>query len=105
VDGLLHYFWRFGGWPASLLLAILYVALELGSFLIGGDSAGFLWVTVHFVVMPLLSLLVLLFNLIQTYRTSGVVRKAIVLSSSVVPVAIIFIALTGEPTLARFVRF
>jgi hypothetical protein len=94
----------FGGWPASLILTFLYFASELGSFAVGGDAGGFLWVTFHFVLMPLLSLGVLCWAVVRTLRTTGAVRKFVVLSSSVIPVAIIFVAITGEPGLARFFR-
>src|SRR6266498_3595026 len=48
--------WRsFIGWPASLILLISYVLSESACLLIWGNLGGALWVALHFVLMPVLS--------------------------------------------------
>ena len=94
---------KFGGWPVSILLLILYVASEWGSrYLIGGDSGAFLYVTSHFIVMPLLSIVIIVLTTIRVVRTPGTSQRILVFSSIAIPCAILLIAVSGSPGLSRF---
>jgi hypothetical protein len=90
-----------GPWQISALLLMLYLGSECGTYLIGGDRGAFLYVTTHFVVMPLISLGAIVVIAILSARTSTPGKRLLLLSSVVIPVAIIAIAATGHPGLSR----
>ena len=93
---------RFGGWQGSLLLVVIYVFLEVGTSLLGGDWGAFLYVTFHFIVMPLLALGVILVTLILALVQQGTLwARVVIFGSVIVPAAIIGLAFSGEPGLAR----
>ena len=90
------------GWPASTLLLICNVVAEWFCIrAVGGDAGGFLFVTVHFVLMPVLSLSLLVFTTIRAVRTAGMLKKAAAFSSVIVPCLILWIAITGDLGFAR----
>jgi hypothetical protein len=68
---------------------------------IGGDAGGFLFVTLHFVLMPLLSLALLVLITFRAVRSAGMMKKAAMLSSAIVPCLILWAAITGDLTLIR----
>jgi hypothetical protein len=68
---------------------------------IGGDAGAFLWVSVHFVLMPFLSLGLIVFIAIRAVRTAGMLKKAAVFSAVIVPCLILWIAITGDLGFAR----
>jgi len=91
------------GWKGSVLLLLVYVILEVGTGLLGGDWGAFLYVTFHFVVMPILSLGVILVTIAVTLRQEATMWKRVaVLASVIIPAAIIGLAASGEPGLSRF---
>ena len=95
-----------GGWRGSILLLVVYVIVEVGTGLLGGDWGAFLYVTFHFVVMPTLSLGVILLTTAVTVRQQATVWKRVaVLASVIIPAAIIGLATSGEPGLSRFLPF
>ena len=96
----------FGGWKGSALLLAVYVILDVGTGLLGGDWGAFLYVTFHFGVMPILSLGVILVTAAVTVRQEATVWKRVaVLASVMIPAAIIGVAASGEPGLSRFLPF
>ena len=91
------------GWLGSILLFVCYVATEFGSrYLINGSAGAFAYVTTHFIVMPLISVILISSTIRKALRTFGTGKKALLLASIVVPCAIILIAATGDPGLSRF---
>jgi hypothetical protein len=93
---------RCGGWRGSTLLLAAYVALEAGSRVVGGDWGAFVYVTCHFVVMPILSVGMILMTVRMALRSEGTAWARIAtFSSVVVPTAIIALAVSGEPGLAH----
>ena len=51
--------YTFSGWTGALILLIIYLASEFGTVALGGDFGAFMYVTLHFIVNPLLSVLVI----------------------------------------------
>lgn len=92
----------FGGWRGSVLLLAIYVLLEVGSRLLGGDWGAFLYVTFHFIVMPILALGVTLVTVALALGQEATLWKRLgLLASVIIPAAIIGLAVSGEPGLAR----
>jgi len=97
---------RFGGWRGSILLLAAYVILEVGSGLLGGDWGALLYVTFHFIVMPILSLGLMLLTVTLTLRQSASVwNRLAALGSLIIPAAIIGLAVSGAPGLSCFLPF
>lgn len=90
------------GWWRSILLLVVYVLAEWGCYRIGGDTGAFLYVTSHFIVMPLAALCFGVLTIIRVARTGGFKRRALELSSLSIPAAIILIAFSGHPGLSRY---
>ena len=93
---------RIIGWPASIALAILYGVTEWLCCLIGGDLGSFMVVTLHFIVMPVMSIALIVVTVVLSFRERGWFRRFILLSSLLLPSLIILIAVSGEPGLLRF---
>lgn len=90
------------GWQLSGLLLVLYVTSEWGTYFIGGNHGAYLYVTTHFVVMPLLSVLTIVLTTVRTFHTPTTQNKVLLFSSLVIPCAIILIAITGKPGISIF---
>jgi hypothetical protein len=90
------------GWRGSILLLVMYVLAEWGCHLLGGDTGALLYVTSHFIVMPLAALCVGVLSIIRVARMPGFKRKVLELSSLSIPAAIILIAVSGHPGLSRY---
>lgn len=86
----------FAGWRGSFSLLILYFVLEFGTYKIGGDWGAFLYVTFHFILMPLLSMCLLIITLLYVVKASGISKKILIFSSIAIPIYIIIIAFTGN---------
>ena len=95
--------WRsFIGWPASLILLISYVLSESACLLIWGNLGGALWVALHFVLMPVLSVVLAVLIILEA-RSGGVAHRLVLLSSLLIPGLIVQIAASADPGLARFI--
>lgn len=68
--------------------------MELASFAIGGDSGGFLWVTTHFIVTPVISTVVLAATVLRVILTNGKRARFIVASSAIVPLTLIYFVIS-----------
>ena len=91
------------GWRGSLMLAVMYVSLEVGTHFLGGDWGTFLFVTSHFVLMPFVGVLLILATILAAFRRGNSIRqKMLDLGSLVVPLAVITIAATGHPGVTRW---
>ena len=88
-------------WKGALALLVLYVALEFSTLKIGSDWGVFLYVTLHFVIMPLLSICVIVLTIIAAYHVNSISRKLILCSSIMVPGTILFIAFTGSTMMIK----
>ena len=84
---------RLGGWYAAIILAALVLAMELGSFEMGGDTGGLLWVPAHFVVTPALSVLVLVATLLRVWLTEGWRTRCGVAASAVIPIVLAYLVI------------
>ena len=91
----------FTGWKGSLILLAAYMASEFGFPKIGGDWSAFLYVTFHFVLLPILSLLVIGMTTVAIIKANGKSDRAILFSSLLVPIFIIIVAATGTTYFAK----
>jgi hypothetical protein len=87
---------RISGWYGSLILLALYLASEVGFSAVGGDWGSFLYVTSHFIIMPLLSFCIIVLTFIRLFNEKGVLAKFLTLCAIIVPVFIILLSLTGN---------
>ena len=67
-------FISFGGLRGAGLLLALFLLLEMGPPKMGGDSAAFLYVTFHFIVLPVLSICLLVATGFKAYHTKDINR-------------------------------
>lgn len=93
---------NFIGWPASVLLLLLNVTSEFICVHLGRDAGPFLWVTVHFILMPLLSIALIVLIFIRTFRTPGVYRKLLVFSAASIPCLILLITARADLGFSRY---
>lgn len=93
-----------GGWSGSLVLLFLYFFAEIGFVKLGGDSGSFLYVTSHFIFMPLISIIVIILTLRRIYLAGTVKQIFLLLLSLVIPSVIIFVAVTGNATLPKMLQ-
>jgi hypothetical protein len=91
----------FTGWKGSIILLLVYVASEFGFPKLGGDWSAFLYVTFHFVLLPILSLLVVVVTTVGIIKANGKKERAILFSSLLVPIFIIVVAVTGTTYFAK----
>jgi hypothetical protein len=94
----------FNGWKGAFLLLVLYLFSEIGFVKLGGDTGAFLYVTIHFILMPLLSILLIIFTIRRIYYASGVKKKLLLAGSVIIPAFIVFIAVTGDTTLPKLLN-
>jgi hypothetical protein len=84
------------GWIGALALAIVYLATEFALFSIGGDWGAFLYVTFHFILGPIMSLVVLIATLLALRTPNTWPARGLLLLSTVVPFIILYLAITGS---------
>jgi len=94
----------FNGWKGAFLLLVLYLLSEIGFVKLGGNTGAFLYVTFHFIIMPLLSICVITLTLRRIYCAATMKEKFVLLGSIVIPALIIFIAVTGDTTLPKMLQ-
>jgi phosphoglycerol transferase MdoB-like AlkP superfamily enzyme len=85
-----------GGWYGSLILLFAYLASEVGYGRLGGDWGGFLYVTFHFIIMPLGSICIIILTFIRICRKGTLINRLLTIFSIVIPLTIILIAVTGS---------
>ncbi len=86
--------YTFSGWTGALILLIIYLASEFGTVALGGDFGGFLYVTMHFIVNPLLGVLVIVLTMMKMPKFTkplDVIYQGIPV---VIPALIIYIAIS-----------
>jgi hypothetical protein len=94
------------GWPGAGILAAVYVLVEILAIRgIGGNSGGFLFVTWHFGLAPLLAAAASVLTIVAAASSRSLAKRLLMISSLVVPALIIMSALTGHPGLLRFLSF
>jgi len=89
------------GWKGSLILIVVYISSEFGFPKLGGDWSAFLYVTFHFVLLPVLSLFIIVMTTVAVIQAHGQTEKAILFSSLIVPIFIIVVAVTGTTYFAK----
>jgi uncharacterized membrane protein YhaH (DUF805 family) len=94
----------FSGWTGAIILMVLYFSTEIGFVKVGANLGAFLYVTFHFIIMPLLSIFVIAITLRRIYYAGTMKKKFLLLSSLIIPALIIFIAVTGDTTLPRLLN-
>jgi hypothetical protein len=82
---------RFVGWPVSILLFISYNVSEWGSRRIGGNLGSFLWVTGHFVLFPILSIVLIGTIIFLMIREKDWPKRFILIGFAVVPGVILYV--------------
>lgn len=85
-----------GGWKASLILGVAYVLAEFATYKAGGDLGAFLYVTMHFVLMPLASMFVIGATAVRVLSMETMLQKLVGCGAIIVPATIIFLAFTGN---------
>jgi hypothetical protein len=92
-------------WAASALLLLANIAGEwLSLRTIGGDKGAFLFVTLHFVVVPALSIALIVYATVTALRTTGALRRLSALSAAIVPCVLLLIGITGDEGFLRWFR-
>jgi uncharacterized membrane protein len=72
----------------------------------GGNLGPFMWVTLHFIIMPILSAVLLVLISVRVLAEKGTTRKLILFGSVSLPSLIILLALRTDPgTLKLFGPF
>ncbi len=94
----------FGGWSGSLILVLFLLISEIGSGIIGGDWGAFIYVTLHFVLIPFFSIAVLLVTIFKVYKLQKQVQKIITVTSVVIPLMILYLTITGSTLLSKFLK-
>lgn len=89
---------------ASLTLLIIYISSEKICETIGGDTGAFLYTTNHFILMPILSIILLAFLAILFSRKPLTTGASWLALSATVPLGILFIAITGNPIMFRILN-
>lgn len=74
-----------------------YILVEKGLAILGGDTGAFLYTTGHFVLMPILSALLIVFQAIHLPRQPNAKDLIWLSISLIVPGTIILIAISGNP--------
>ena len=96
----------FIGWPASIALFAADCVAEWTCRFMGGNLGPFMWVTLHFIIMPILSAALLVLICVRVFAEKGVKRKLILFGSVSLPSLIILLALRTDPgTLKLFGPF
>jgi len=85
-----------GGWKVSLILGVAYLLAEFATYKIGGDLGSLLYVTMHFVVMPIASMVVIGATLFRAMSMDTILKKLTACGSLVVPATILALACTGS---------
>ena len=93
-----------GGWFGAAILIVVFLLSEFIPVWIGGDLGGFLYVTFHFILVPLLSICVVVLTVIKTFQIKAVGKKLGTFLSAVVPIAILYLAVTGSAWLPRLLN-
>ncbi len=91
-----NFFWFFSGWRAAGVLLIGILLVEVGLSKMGGDSAAFLYVTFHFIVVPLWSVCVLIATVLNAFRIKIVSARVLTLSSIIIPIFLLYITCSGN---------
>lgn len=78
-----------------MLIVVVWLAEVVPGWM-GGDLGSFLYVTLHFILVPLLSLCIAVLTVVKTSQVKAVSKKFWTLLSLVVPVAIVYLAVTGS---------
>lgn len=94
----------FGGWSGSLILLLVLAVTEMGSYAVGGDWGAFLYVTFHFILIPLFALLVLVATGIKTYRIERQLPRVVNVLAVIVPLTILYITISGSTWLMDLLR-
>ena len=93
-----------GGWSGSLILAFLLLVTEVSLHFIGGDWGAFLFVTFHFVLLPVMSVIVLLITGFKIYKMQERMQKIMTLMSISIPLGILYISVTGNTFLMEVLQ-
>lgn len=91
----------FGGWTGSFILLMVLLLTEIGSYIIGGDWGAFLFVTFHFILIPLFSMFVLCITGIKVYKMQKQLSRIGTFLSVIIPLSILYIAITGSTLLIK----
>ena len=91
-------------WNVSLLLLALYLSLEVTLQWLWTDTAAFIYIAEHFVLMPLLSLGVIVVCAINLGQARSINARLLAVSALIIPILIIWIAITGDTRLFGALR-
>lgn len=93
-----------GGWSGSLILAFLLLVTEIILNIVGGDWGAFMFVTFHFILIPLLSIIVLITTGFKIRKIQGGMGKLITLTSIIIPIGILHLSTTGNTILMEILK-
>ena len=86
--------YTYAGFVCSLVFIFWVLLSEYTSMFIGGDFGAFLYVTIHFIVNPLLGLSIAIFIIWPSLQQPK--QKYLFLLSAIVPIAVTSIGLSGN---------
>lgn len=76
---------------------VMWVLLtEIGSALVGGDSGALLYVTFHFIINPVLGLIVVLFAIRHALKQQNIWLIITTLIACCIPFTIVYFAISGS---------
>ncbi len=75
---------------------LLVLLSETATMYLGGDTGGFIWVTFHFIINPVLGITVILFVIWHTLKQSILWLKVITIVACIAPLLVIYIGYTGN---------
>jgi len=87
---------RYAGILATVLFAVWVLISEFCPVIIGGDIGSFLYVTFHFILNPLIGIIILAYAVWHSYRTDKVFVKFADIIACTFPVFIIYTGFTGS---------
>ena len=91
------------GWRPSISLLITFLALSFYS-VPQRDGSAFLWTTTYFIVLPLACLFVLFLTIAAARRADSFNTKALLLSSQIITVGIVYFVMSGNTELIKLLH-
>ena len=76
--------------------ALWALSSEVITIYVGGDIGGFLWVTFHFILNPILGSIIILLVIWHSLKQGTPWLKAVTLVSCIAPLIVIYMAYTGS---------
>ncbi len=93
-----------GGWSGSAILLLVLVISEMGSHIIGGDWGAFLYVTFHFILIPIFSVIVVGVTGFKVNKMQQQLPRVVSSLAVIIPLSIIYLTVTGSTWLTELFK-